>query len=62
MEARLLEAEASREEARGQCKFYEEELKAKKNIMAEMINLIWSHGQADFMNDIDALMTETPVA
>jgi hypothetical protein len=28
----------------------EEELKNKKNVMAEMVNIIWNHGDADIMN------------
>lgn len=36
----------------------EEELKRKKNEMAEIINLIWKHQSGDLMNEVFALITD----
>lgn len=34
------------------CSALEEELRAKKNLMAEMVNLVWSQGDASLMERI----------
>lgn len=35
------------------CQELEGELRVKKNLMAEMVNLIWHHGNGKLMNNIE---------
>lgn len=56
--ARQAEGEKKYKLLEEKCVLLEEELKRKKNEMAEIINLIWKHQSGDLMNEVFALITD----